>query len=394
MIRERSGRLRRRAPAVAVAALALCASLAAGALAASTNFVEFGTSPEAAGDGPASTVAADLDGDGDRDLATVNQNGEDVTILKNAGSGNFNQPGSSPEPVGGLPDAIVAADFDGDLDTDLAVSNFASGDVNVLLNRGTGNFTEPASSPEPAGGAPDELTVADLDGDLDQDLAVANSGSDDVTILRNNGLGDFDEPTTSPEAAGDDPRSVGAGDFDADGDHDLAVANADADTVTILRNNGSGNFSQTATSPVATGDGPQTIDVGDLDGDSDLDLAVGNGNAGTVTILKNTGSGNFSEPASSPEAAGSRSVWVVGADFDLDGDRDLANADFLNDQVNILRNSGSGNFNQPASSPETAGDAAFGIAVGDFDGDTDEDLAVANVNSDNLTILRNAGTPP
>jgi hypothetical protein len=374
---------------VAIAAFSLAASFATGALAASTNFNEPGTSPESAGDGPTATVAADLDGDGDLDLATANQNGGDVTILKNGGSGNFNQPGSSPESAGSVPDSIVAADFDGDLDQDLAVANFASTDVTILRNGGTGNFTQPPSSPVPVGIGPDELTVADLDGDLDQDLAVANADTDDVTILRNDSLGNFDQPTTSPEAAGDDPRSVAAGDFDADGDNDLAVANATIDAVTILRNNGSGDFNEPASSPEAAGDGPQTIAVEQLDGDGDLDLAVGNGNAGTVTILRNNGSGNFGEPASSPEPAGARSTWVVAADFDLDGDRDLASADFLNDRLGILRNNGSGNFNQPASSPETVGDAPFGIAVGDFDGDLDADIATANIGSDDVTILRN-----
>jgi hypothetical protein len=121
----------------------------------------------------------------------------------------------------------------------------------------------------------------------------------------------------------------------------------------------------------------------------DRDLAVGNVNFGTVTILKNNGAANFHEPGSSPEITGTRSAWVVGADFDLDGDRDLASADFDLDRVDLLRNNGAGNFTEPASSPEAVGDRPFGIAIADFDGDADQDLATANSGSDNLTILRN-----
>ena len=58
--------------------------------------------------------------------------------------------------------------------------------LTILRNNGFGNFVEPASSPEPTGNGPRRaVAAADLDGDADLDLAVANSLSDDVTILRN-----------------------------------------------------------------------------------------------------------------------------------------------------------------------------------------------------------------
>ena len=60
-----------------------------------------------------------------------------------------------------------------------------------------------------------------------------------MTILRNPGAGNFSQPATSPEAVGDNPRSVAAADLDGDADRDLAIANAATDNVTILRNAGS-----------------------------------------------------------------------------------------------------------------------------------------------------------
>ena len=158
-----------------------------------------------------------------------------VTVLRNNGSGNFVEPPTSPEASDFTPRGNVAADLDGDGDPDLATAN-AVGSVTILRNVGSADFTEPAASPEDAGGGPFSLAAADFDGDTDQDLAVANGTSDDVSILRNNGSGNFGAPATSPEAAGDFAHSVVAADFDADLDPDLAVANAADDTVTILRN--------------------------------------------------------------------------------------------------------------------------------------------------------------
>ena len=244
-IRRRSGLVsanggrsaaRGRRALVLAAALVLCAALAGAALAASTNFVEPATSPETVGDYPRSVAAADLDGDGDRDLAVANEHADNVTILRNNGAGNFGQPATSPEAVGNAPMSVAAADLDGDGDQDLAVANQLSNNVTILRNGGKGNFVEPGSSPEAAGDWPQSIAVADLDGDGDPDLAVANPVSNKVTILRNDGGGNVVEPGSSPEAAGSFPCSVAAADLDGDADPDLAVANLYSANVTILRN--------------------------------------------------------------------------------------------------------------------------------------------------------------
>jgi hypothetical protein len=191
-------------------ALALTLLIVAAAFAASTNFVEPNSSPVAAGDGPVAVAATDLDADGDADLAVADQGTGTtpgaVTILKNRGSGSFFQPTSSPTPAGLLPAGIAAADFDGDSDPDLAVPNFAGDDVTIQKNNGNGGFFVPASSPEPAGDAPDGIVAADFDGDEDMDLAVVNTSSGNVSILVNNGTGNFAPAASSPIAAGTNPR--------------------------------------------------------------------------------------------------------------------------------------------------------------------------------------------
>jgi hypothetical protein len=352
----------------------------------SGNFTQPASSPEAAGNSPASVAAADLDGDTDRDLAVANTLSDDVTILRNTGTGDLAEPGSSPEAAGDGPTSVASADLDGDSDQDLAVVNNGSGNVTILRNDGSGNVAEPASSPEAAGNSPTSVAVGDLDGDGDPDLAVANSSSDNVTILRNTGAGDFVQPASSPEAGDDGPVSIVAADLDGDGDRDLAAANFFGG-VTILRNNGAANFAKPASSPEPTGANPRALTAADLDDDGDNDLAVTNQLGANVTILRNTGSGNFVEPASSPEAVGTGPFAITAADLDDDGDNDLAVTNSSVDSLTILRNTGSGNLAQPATSPEAVGDAPTGVVAADLDGDLDRDLAVANQGSDDVTIL-------
>ena len=73
------------------------------------------------------------------------------------------------------------------------------------------------------------------------DLAVANGGSDNVSILLGNGTGSFGTPATN-FAVGILPHSVAVGDFNADTFLDLAVANQGSNNVSILLGNGTGLF--------------------------------------------------------------------------------------------------------------------------------------------------------
>jgi hypothetical protein len=354
------------------------------------KFHEPRSSPVAAGQLPWAIVVADLDGDADQDLAIANEGSADVTILLNNGSGSFTQPASSPVGVGSYPEGIAAADLDGDGDQDLAVASSGSLNLSILLNNGSGKFTQPASSPA-VGYSPIAIAAADLDGDGDQDLAVANRSSDSVTILRNIGSAKFREFRSSPVAVGTSPHNIVAADLDGDGDQDLAVAlTGTGRNVAILRNIGSGKFREFRSSPLAVGVSPEHIAAADLDGDGDQDLAVTSAEDDLsvpiyqVTILINNGSGKFTQPASSPVAVGVDGPHgIAAADLDGDGDQDLAVA---NGTVTILRNNGSGKFTEPASSP-VALNSALDIVAADLDGDGDQDLAVANTNSDNVTIL-------
>ncbi|MEW5701557.1 MAG: FG-GAP-like repeat-containing protein [Candidatus Zixiibacteriota bacterium] len=128
--------------------------------------------------------------------------------------------------------SVFAADLDGDDDSDLVVANYLSDNVSMLKNNGDGTFA--AAVNYPAGSGPLSVVAADLDGDGDADLAVANFNGDNVSLLKNRGGGVFD-PAGSL-GVGDGPRSVFAADLDGDGDVDLAVANSLTDDVSILFN--------------------------------------------------------------------------------------------------------------------------------------------------------------
>ena len=104
-----------------------------------------------------------------------------------------------------------------------------------------------------------------------------------MSILLNNGDGTF-APATNLSESG---RGIAIGDLDGDLDLDLAVVDTSTDEVLLFANDGNAGFSLTDAYPV--GLAPWDVEIADLDGDGDLDLAVTERGRGTVEVFLNTG---------------------------------------------------------------------------------------------------------
>jgi hypothetical protein len=336
---------------------------------------------------PHSVFCADLDSDGDLDLAVGNtgDGSHNVSILLNNGEGTFLPAVNF---ATGHSHSVFCADLDGDGDLDLAVANHEEGNVSILLNYGNGTFQGAVDYGTGAGAQ--SVFCADLDGDGHLDLAVANVSSANVSILKNNGDGTFQPKVDYGASWG--AHSVFCADLDGDGDLDLAVANWDDNNVSILKNNGNGTFQNAVNYGVANM--PDNAFCGDLDGDTDLDLAVAiygiGGGGNTVAILKNDGAGTFQTPVYYGVENGPMQVFC--ADLDGDLDLDLAVSNSFSDNVSILKNNGDGTFQSAVS--YGVGDNPHQVFCADLDGDGDFDLAVGNYDDDSVSILKNLTQVP
>jgi hypothetical protein len=191
---------------------------------------------------PIALAVADFNRDGPEDVALVDNSGSspaNVSVLLNSPSGAFSLAPGSPFASGGSkPDAIVAGDFNGDGRPDLAVANFASNTISVLLGNGNGTFSLAPGSPfSSAGIGPSALAAWDLNGDGQLDLAVTNQSSNTIAVFSGDGTGRFSLAPGFPlPAGGTSPHAVVAGDFNGDGLGDLAVGNGGSQNVSVFLN--------------------------------------------------------------------------------------------------------------------------------------------------------------
>jgi hypothetical protein len=268
--------------------------------------------------------------------------------------------------------------------------------TSVLRSETGAGFAGSSLLPVTSQSSSNTVLTADFNGDGIPDLVIL--GNDTISLLLGNGDGTF---TAAPSPSADLPGAIAVGDFNGDGIPDLAVAPAfDEGNSEVLLGNGDGTFTNAGGS-FGNGNGTVTSDslaVGDFNGDGKLDLveactSINEQPCNLLLILFGNGDGTFM-PSSGTTLAffplaffGAQSMAV--GDFNGDGEPDLAVTNSGANGVNVLLNRNGGLSAVPAS-PAT-GASPTSIAAADFNGDGKLDLAVANSGSNNVTILLGNG---
>jgi hypothetical protein len=247
----------------------------------------------AVADQPWSVIAADLNGDGQPEIVTVNYQANKVSVLRNAGGGGFLPP--QVIDVRTRPRSVVAADLDQDGDNDLAVAHWQSTIISILVNNGDATFQpridiDTVSTNNLAG-----IVAVDYDGDGDLDLATP-SVNGKLVLLQNGGGTGASWNGMSLGAVLDQPSGArGIAKIDVNGDNlpDLATAHLQTNNVSVLLNlgaDGEGDwlgFGSAVSFP--TGAMPEATAVGDFDLDGLPDIATVNRSSNDVSVLINQG---------------------------------------------------------------------------------------------------------
>ena len=200
------------------------------------------------GGAPQGVAICDVDGDGKPDMVVTNYNSNTVSVFRNTStSGSITTSSFAPEvnfATGPEAYGLAIADMDGDGKPDIVVTNFGSNTVSVFRNTSTsGSITTSSFAPKvdfTVGQAPDDVAVSDMDGDGKPDLLVANVSSNTVSVFRNTSTSG--SITASSFASrvdfttGTSPQNVAIADIDGDSKPDMVVTNANDNTISVFRN--------------------------------------------------------------------------------------------------------------------------------------------------------------
>ncbi|MEJ0005414.1 MAG: VCBS repeat-containing protein [Steroidobacteraceae bacterium] len=377
---------------------------------------------------PNSVIVADLNGDGVVDVATVAAQIDETGLTQKPGllgvvlnskttPGNFglgNNYVTSPAPPSGL----AVGDLSGTGTHDLVVANLNAGTLSVFKETSPTSGTYAAAVTITVPGNPNDVQIADINGDGLPDLIVAdNTGKVEYLLQNPTSPGTFQAAVTLPPitnaniaAEGLTPRgiSVAVGDLNGDGFPDIAVTSFDVNgnwgQVTIYFQDPShaGTYLATPTNIVALGE-PSQIRIADVNQDGVNDIVVScqgfgsdaNPEAdpssvpyfesayGAMIILQNSASlGTFSSPIIYPSIPGAISLAI--GDLNNDGLPDIAQTSLYQQGTGEIAT-----LNQDPANPGTflAGVSITGsgqpvsIAIGDLDHDGLPDLVVADSTS-------------
>ncbi len=352
---------------------------------------------------PTAIASADFNSDGKPDLAVLTgagaNEGTDVSIFLNNGSGNFSFHISYPGGTGTLVD-VKAADFntDGkqDIVTYLRTSLMMTADsLQVRLGDGAGNFATPIENQAARG----PITVADFNNDNKPDIAIAFTfvgggpfcHASGGAIYLNNGSGNLSQSPSVLVRAG--ANSIAHGDFNNDGKRDIAISSGGDPTcappngpiLTILFGDGFGNLPTRNELTAFSGHSLLAHDF-NLDGKLDLFMMLG---SSSVQVLFGTGAGDF--VAGPTKSLGGIATKPQAADFNNDGKLDIALISYNANLILIIYGDGTGNFNSSRSFGTGINPHSF--TINNFNGDSSLDLAVTNYDSNSLTIILDTNTP-
>ena len=191
---------------------------------------------------------------------------------------------------------------------------------------------------------------------------------------------------------------IAIADLDGDGKPDIVVTNRNSNTISVFQNTSSiGSIAFASNVDFPTGAIPYGVAAGDLDGDGKVDLVVGNSGTDTLSIFRNTSTAGSITPGSFAArvdlATSGTPIAVAVADLNGDGKPEIISANTSDSTLSIFQNKSSsgsitsGSFD--AGIDFKLNSAPNSIALGDFNGDGQADIAVANGTSNTVSVFQN-----
>lgn len=329
---------------------------------------------------PLAVGVAQLDGDDRLDVVVSSRGNQGPTAAVLLGLGGGGMRAVQNVPTDPSPNDVAVGDLDNDGLPDLATAH-GSGVILLARARAEGGFAPLRDGVIDAGDSISAIAAADFDGDMLTDVVVARDESGVVAFHRGSVDGGFAAAVETVVGAG--LSALATGDWNEDGFTDLAVTRQIGDDPGRVELFFGGPAGPGTPASVLVGSTPVDIAAADFNEDGRDDLLVANNISGFASVLLGGGDGTFA--AAEAVAVGGSPRAVAAADFDRDGCDDFVVALSVNSAVVPYFGRCDGTF---VRGPQTLSGvlSPAGLVVADFSGDRIPDVGVTD-EVDNIVSL-------
>ncbi|CAF3154083.1 unnamed protein product [Rotaria sp. Silwood2] len=335
---------------------------------------------------PYTVIVNDFNNDNYLDIAVANYGTNNIGIFLGYGNGTFSSQnvfstGSS------RPLFITTGDFNHDNRSDIVVANYGTNSIGIFLGHGNGSFQVEKTFFTAYDSLPYSLAVKDFNNDSHLDIAIANYGTHNIGILLGYGNESFESQKTYTTGPHSNPSSIAIGDFNNDNHLDIVVANSGTGNLGVLLGFGNGTFIAQQTYFINTNSYPQYIVVGDFNKDKQLDVAIVDPENDQIHIILGSDNGTFTTLTTYEGISKSRPFSIAIADFNKDNQSDIVVANYGSNEVLVM----SGYFSEPSAKQTNyliqRHTTTTSLVIADFNNDNYLDIVTNGFSSDDLVLL-------
>ncbi|CAF3673135.1 unnamed protein product [Adineta steineri] len=341
---------------------------------------------------PNGVIVADLNNDSRLDIAVALQGPGGMGVFLGYGNGTFSPIVTYFIDSNAGTTSIATGDLNNDNRLDIVVSNYFRGSISIFYGNGDGTFSNMTNYITGNSSHPGTVVVSDLNNDTILDIAVANSGRDNIGVFFGNKNHSFHDQIRFSTGIGSTPYALVVEDFNNDNQLDIAFTDYGTNYLGVLLQCINGTFFDPLTYSTGNNSQPYSLAVGDFNNDKRLDIVVANVGTNNIGMFFGYVNEGFLYAPAYLTGSSSQVTSIAVGDFNNDTRLDVVITNNATNNVKVIFGSGYGTFLYDITYSTGNSSQPCSVSVADLNNDNQLDFVVANSGINTISIFLSNGT--